>query len=382
MWRRIGQGPLAKTLLDEPNRLVAKDRLEAKWKDTLDDDQYLIIPGNSGPRWIIPRNSDFGWPAMQQWQPYHFSSKIKWWFVGASYRSGLLGCVPGIKRTALSQWLTLGDLLPGQFAGTMPVIYVGTPGLDRKLVIALVASDTFEIVGIAKIPLQPRAKSRIINEAKILRRLAKEKAGLAPLRIGLDRNKGVSIQQAVVGRQLGRRFSTEHMSFLHQLAYPSKDLSLQKYVGTLIDSVRSNPSLAQVDREFLARLLGRITSETLLPSVWIHGDFAPWNLMRSRDGGIIAIDWEAAKPRGLPAFDLLYYFTIQSFVFKHRRIFPRNAERLLSEYLKGIGIPTNMAHCLTIACLVEDCLRSCDFSEPERVAFLLHHLREISWKLR
>jgi hypothetical protein len=38
----------------------------------------------------------------------------------------------------------------------------------------------------------------------------------------------------------------------------------------------------------------------------VHGDFAPWNLLRTKDGWVL-IDWEDASPEQLPYFDLCHY---------------------------------------------------------------------------
>jgi thiamine kinase-like enzyme len=37
-----------------------------------------------------------------------------------------------------------------------------------------------------------------------------------------------------------------------------------------------------------------------------HGDFAPWNLLRTGQGWVL-VDWEEARDRDRPAFDLFHY---------------------------------------------------------------------------
>jgi hypothetical protein len=52
-----------------------------------------------------------------------------------------------------------------------------------------------------------------------------------------------------------------------------------------------------------------------------HGDFAPWNLLKSASGWVV-VDWESAAPAGTPFFDLFHYL-VQSHVLLGR---PRRRE--------------------------------------------------------
>lgn len=47
--------------------------------------------------------------------------------------------------------------------------------------------------------------------------------------------------------------------------------------------------------------------EQAWPLVIQHGDCAPWNTLKQRDGSICAIDWEEGDVRGFPHFDLIHY---------------------------------------------------------------------------
>jgi hypothetical protein len=67
-------------------------------------------------------------------------------------------------------------------------------------------------------------------------------------------------------------------------------------------------------------------------SVIEHGDFAPWNVLRSPDG-LRAIDWENARPNGFPHLDLAYHLLQTAALVP--RLAPRAALRLAAEYLAG-----------------------------------------------
>jgi hypothetical protein len=45
-----------------------------------------------------------------------------------------------------------------------------------------------------------------------------------------------------------------------------------------------------------------------LPVVCEQRDFSPWNVFDGADS-LVVLDWESGEPRGLPALDLLYFFT-------------------------------------------------------------------------
>jgi len=60
----------------------------------------------------------------------------------------------------------------------------------------------------------------------------------------------------------------------------------------------------------LRRILEKELPGTAVTTSWIHGDFAPGNILTSEDGAAITgiIDWELAQPDGLPQIDLVQLF--------------------------------------------------------------------------
>lgn len=57
---------------------------------------FLVIPGQQGPRWIVPSYAPLGKSVLTQWQPYNFTSKLKWKGLLFIYTLGMLEKVPGI----------------------------------------------------------------------------------------------------------------------------------------------------------------------------------------------------------------------------------------------------------------------------------------------
>lgn len=68
-------------------------------------------------------------------------------------------------------------------------------------------------------------------------------------------------------------------------------------------------TLSTAEDEFLAdqvRLQGQLQQD--FPLVFQHGDPGTWNLFVSQDDRVIILDWEAGERRGMPLWDLFYFF--------------------------------------------------------------------------
>ncbi|MGI8770427.1 MAG: hypothetical protein ACR2JE_03220, partial [Acidobacteriaceae bacterium] len=61
-------------------------------------DPYLVLRGETEPRWIIPEASSFGLPVISRWRPYSVASRLKWQTLLSLYRWGLLAHAPGVER--------------------------------------------------------------------------------------------------------------------------------------------------------------------------------------------------------------------------------------------------------------------------------------------
>jgi hypothetical protein len=107
---------------------------------------------------------------------------------------------------------------------------------------------------------------------------------LARLATGREASPTASWWERLVGSVI-RRFETEF--------------------GAVVD-----PGALAVARELLGRL-------GPLPVVLEQRDFAPWNLMITRNGELGVLDWESSEPSGLPVLDLVYFFTYLTFELDH-----------------------------------------------------------------
>jgi thiamine kinase-like enzyme len=61
--------------------------------------------------------------------------------------------------------------------------------------------------------------------------------------------------------------------------------------------------------DFLKEQLAVIESaQEPLPLVLQHGDPGTWNMLVSKEGKVIVIDWESGEAKGMPLWDLFYFF--------------------------------------------------------------------------
>jgi hypothetical protein len=66
--------------------------------------------------------------------------------------------------------------------------------------------------------------------------------------------------------------------------------------------------LSKFESDFLAGQISAISDFSgKFPLVFQHGDPGTWNMLVSKAGRVIVIDWEAGEPEGMPLWDLFYF---------------------------------------------------------------------------
>ncbi len=334
--------------------------------------RFWVIPGRRGPRWIVPQNPRHGWPALKDWRPYHPSSRRKWALLTAAYRTGNLGHVPGIEALGVAgdtEWSRLGW---NGAAAPVPAVYIGTPGPARKAVATLVAGDTRTPTSVVKAPLGPRAAGRVLREAEMLERLAVEKPGMAPRIVCADRKRGVTVQEPVVGRLSGRRLSGAHLAWLARLHGGDGETALTVHVERLQSRLVALDAADREASDQIARTLDAIADPATLPVGWVHGDFSPWNLKWQGRGRLAAIDWEAARPDGLPLQDLFHFHFVQAFLLGTRsglKAFS-TLPPALSQFAESAGVGAALWRKLLLFYLAEAWVERMEEDEADHAAFL------------
>ena len=345
--------------------------------------RFLIIPGKHGLRWIVPAEPALGWPVLQQWRPYDVRSILKWNLLGVAYRWGRLGSLPAIYKVGIEGVLSLLKIFPeSENAGRIiPVIYVGTSGPARKAVVALVGQEDTRPYAIVKLPLGEMASKAILHEADMLERLAVFREGIAPKLFFVDELGGISIQQMVTGKLSGRKLTRQHIDLLCLLR-SGKITTIALFCESLLERIREIHLPDAPVREHITQLVEVLADSTPLPAVWVHGDFAPWNLKLTEQGGG-AIDWEEAQENALPLIDLLYFFAIQGYLFGGKHDFINNFfnHHLVQRYLEVFELTPHVAGKIALLGLIGFWLQRVQRGEMRHARFLFLAIAAMREKL-
>ena len=259
--------------------------------------RMLALPDWENPRLYFPAERPFErWRKAALYPAFRVSARL--------YRL-LLQFKVVLGRTHVRTVPTAGPNLGGFLEEALPeavsaAVLVGTPGPAQKYTVALWDGNG-NPVGYLKYGEAPPARARISREFKILSGLP-QGVGPRPLKMG-PLGAGLALLMTPVS---GRRVAPE--------LPPSEQVlrCLDSLPGSARTSLEEHPwidrllNISQAMRSELHRWL-----EVLPQQDWKivnqHGDFAPWNLLRNRNGAIVAVDWEHGDLTGFPHIDLAYY---------------------------------------------------------------------------
>lgn len=341
---------------------------------------YLVIPGSSGPRWLIPARSSASAPVLRIWHPYNLSSRMKWLAVRMTARAGVLRFAHSVLRVEASRsgarrWFDRCGI-PTQDAEI--VVLIGTPSAERKL-IAFLLDDKHRIAAVLKVGLTAQGGLRVLHEAEVLSKL--EQYSWAPKVLSVHPDLRGAAQEYMYGAMPDRRFRPEYMEMLCHLPRNGSSKSLVAVADEMADSLR--PFRAQFDQmapDLLSRALSCLDLNVTIPTILVHGDFVPWNILDSPKAGYVLVDWERADFAGLPAYDLLH------FQLSINHFFGKQAEGYLAirvssdcaEYFRRIDLDVKLLPRLAIAYLLDQLRIYNKHLSLEHTAYLLRQLAVIA----
>jgi hypothetical protein len=308
---------------------------------SLEDNGFLVVPGNGAPRWLIPEDDSLGLSVLKQWKPYGVISQLKWRLLCLLYKFNLLGKVPGIFKLSLPQDKTNNIFYSEGKGGVSkltvaPVIYVGTPGPQQKAVVTLVDVTSKQAVAIMKVALTERAKKSVNHEASMLAGLPALGVEGVPELMLVDDKQGVSWQSVVTGKLSDRELSQVHVDWLLSMPKTGGKTSFNeqnKILDCLLSDFKEVLTATQYEQVEVA--ISFITDSSDVDFVLKHGDFAPWNIKQCNNVSCNVIDWEDAAIKGLPLSDLCHFNFIQAHLFDE-------GESVLV-FLKSIEKPNSLA---------------------------------------
>ncbi len=345
---------------------------------------YLVIPGNSGPRWLIPERSRGAASVLSAWHPYDLSSRVKWFGLRMAARTSLLRLVPSVTTVATSRsgalrWFERCGI-QSRF-GEM-VMLVGNPSPDRKLIAFLLPdtlpADAHRIAAVLKVGLTQGGGASLLHEAETLGRL--EPFAWAPRLLSVHPELRAAAQEYVEGAMPGRGFRPEYMEILCQLPRSGGSTSLSAFAAEM--ARRLSPFKARLDRmapDLLDRSLGCLDRNISVPTVLVHGDLAPWNMRKNRSRGYVLVDWEWAEFEGLPAYDLLH------FQFNDDRLFGEKAggyrairaRSICAEYFRRMDLDPELFAPLAAAYLLRQLEFDCTRQGSRPAGYTLRQLEAV-----
>lgn len=201
---------------------------------------------------------------------------------------------------------------------------------SRHVVFLIFSRRSSRPVLVAKMPRLPGDDRLIAREAANLRAAeacVEEESGSIPRVVAFDESAThpVLLETALCGRPLNPAAMRRH-----------RRQYCRKVVDWLIDFQRRGRTPAENDPDWYERLverplqraaqrlrmegeelallertraIGSLLKEQELPLAFEHGDLSDPNLLLLGDGSVGVLDWELARPKGLPGCDLFFFLT-------------------------------------------------------------------------
>lgn len=193
------------------------------------------------------------------------------------------------------------------------VVTIGTPGPGSKATLVLQGRDE-RTVAYAKVAWTDSARRLVRNEAAVLPLVCED---VAPLLLGVVETELLSCVLVSPLEGSGMPFRADVPDVLVARAADG---------GPKVP-LASHPAVAamrEVDAETTERAVACLPGRdyAVLPT---HGDAAPWNAIRCRDGAVRLFDWEYGCREGLPLMDVAHWSLQTGYLV--RRMNPQDAVR-------------------------------------------------------
>jgi hypothetical protein len=343
---------------------------------------YSIIPGNDGPRWLLPNRNELTQTILREWRPYSAAARLSWAGIRLLARLGALRLLPGTRQTQLPA--TVGRHLLSQFGiegdAFPPVILVGNPSATRKIIVFL-ADPTQGLNTVLKLPLTLAARVSIRNEAETLRKL--DGLHRAPRLLHYSEQSGAAMQEYLPGKLGSRRCKPDYLRLMIEFARTGEVASLREHGLRLAERLRSHAAYRDHAGD-LDSGLASLLKDTAIPAALVHGDFAPWNIRELSGGSCTLVDWESAVWRGLPLHDLCHFFYMQTQLFSPNRLFYSTLLREGSwrKYCHALDLSPSMVPRLVAAFLLETLARCWEAGNAPSADFCLRQLQAFQRQAR
>jgi hypothetical protein len=288
-----------------------------------DEREFTCLPSSANSRVLTPATSGrLAATALDGYNPQRMVARTAHAALKSGLRLGILE--PLLRRGRVA--LPVGEVEEHlrrvtECPAASVCISPGTPGPWRKTILQ-VLDDGGCVVAWAKLAASEVTDALIENEANALRILAQYRFRSALTPRVLDAGRlGASFILVQDASGPTKRSSPEpdarHLQFLTELAAVPARPGMSSGAADLRACITK---LDEAGYPYYAHLLDRATSVAgqilqKVPSVFVHGDFAPWNI-RQVNGDLLVYDWELASS-GLPTTDLFHFLVSVMVELKH-----------------------------------------------------------------
>lgn len=227
---------------------------------------WLALPWSRSPRWFLPRDPPaHARASLSVYHPVTLRSRVGWEAARVLAGSGAFRLRRGSALLPREVWEAAGDLLPSD--GGLAVARANHPG--RFL--ALVFDRGGRPLAVLKVARDTIGSLALEREREALQGFAlRLPPPLFPPKV-LSQSEGILVLEPIEWQARARPWRLpEEVAFA---------------LGGFFRNTASNEGTTGA----------------------AHGDFAPWNLLRSK-GGWALMDWETSRLGAQPYFDLFHYF--------------------------------------------------------------------------
>jgi thymidylate kinase len=198
-------------------------------------------------------------------------------------------------------------------------VSLGTPGPHRKPVIQVMTSSG-EVLGYAKVGWNEATRALVENEARVLQMLQGEDLPFAVPRVlygDCNGERALCVQGSppVGARAATQELTAEYVEVLSNLARRNlcrRPLEESRFWQRIIERVqRVRKTWWQHGLHHALQAVRQDWQDREVPFHFAHGDFAPWNALRT-NGRLYLFDWEYAQEEAPAGYDLSH-FLVQTF---------------------------------------------------------------------
>ena len=323
---------------------------------------YALVPNRHKPQWLILLdNQRVASASLRLYNPQSLKGKLfkhivsNLAYLGIQLVWGRDRLLVASKRDAQDASLTkfLQELL--YVRDICLAFSMGTPGYYRKTTAQVMSRDG-RVLAYAKIASTPQTQKLLMQEAKVLCRLAELhlSAGYVPrlLYAGQFHETELIVQSAPSGktRRGSRRLDKKHIEFLAEIfnqtstrkSFLESDywIHIKKDVESLQERIRD---------EWQKRLQNGLNicesalANKVIPLGLCHRDFVPWNTYLEQ-GRLYVFDWEYAIEEGIPFWDIFHFVSFPAMLVARcsgkqliDRWWGRELRQLLTQYAENIS---------------------------------------------